>query len=180
MLDDHRLAAHLATLRAERGWTLADLAERSGVSRATLSRIENAETSPTAQVLGQLCTAFGLSMSHVLAMAEGGFRPVIHPADRTDWTDPDTGFVRTAISPATAPLRSEILSCTLPPGTSITYDAPPRPGLEHHLLMQSGTLTVTVEGVPHDLTRGDCLRYQLWGTTRFHSPNGASYLLFLT
>lgn len=180
MLDDTRLATHLASLRAAQGWTLADLADRSGLSRATLSRIENAEVSPTAAALGQLCAAFGLSMSHLLAMVESEFHPVIPAQNRATWTDPATGFTRTVISPAAPPLRGELLLCTLPADTTLAYDRPPRPGLEHHLLLQTGTLTVTVEGTAHTLTPGDCLRYQLWGGTRFHSAPGATYLLFLT
>ncbi|THD72064.1 helix-turn-helix domain-containing protein [Thalassobius vesicularis] len=180
MLDDTRLAAHLAALRAAQGWTLADLADRSGLSRATLSRIENAEVSPTAAALGQLCAAFGLSMSQLLAMVESDFRPVIPLDQRASWTDPDTGFTRTVISPAAPPLRGEWLLCTLPADTTRSYDRPPRPGLEHHLLLGSGDLTVTVEGNAHALHPGDCLRYQLWGATEFHSAGGATYLLFLT
>ncbi|WP_157869201.1 helix-turn-helix domain-containing protein, partial [Streptomyces atriruber] len=35
---DARLAARLSELRAERGWSLGELAELSGISRSTLSR----------------------------------------------------------------------------------------------------------------------------------------------
>lgn len=52
---DARLARRLAELRTSRGWSLDALAARSGVSRATLSRLENAEVSPTAALLGKLC-----------------------------------------------------------------------------------------------------------------------------
>lgn len=180
MQNDPHLARHLAALRAERGWTLAQLAELSGLSRATLSRIENAEVSPTTQALGQLCSAFGVSMSQVLAMVESAFQPVIPASDRARWSDPKTGFTRIAVSSHTAPLRGEVLLCTLPPNTSLHYDTPPRPGLEHHLLVTSGHMTVTVEGTQHRLQPDDCLRYQLWGKTHFHSTTGAEYLLFLT
>ena len=180
MQNDLHLARHLASMRAERGWTLAQLAAQSGLSRATLSRIENAEVNPTTQALGQLCAAFGLSMSQVLAMVEHSFQPVIPPAQRARWTDPQTGFTRTVVSNAAAPLRGELLLCTLPADASLSYDTPPRPGLEHHLLVNSGQLTVTVDGTQYALRPGDCLRYQLWGQTRFHSPTGAEYLLFLT
>lgn len=40
-----RLAHRLASLRAERGWSLDELAQKSGVSRASLSRIEKGEVS---------------------------------------------------------------------------------------------------------------------------------------
>ena len=55
---DTRLAQRLRQLRGERSWSLEELATKSGVSRATLSRIENHEVSPTASVLGKLCAAF--------------------------------------------------------------------------------------------------------------------------
>ena len=58
--DRSKLASHLRCLRGAYDMTLAVLAERSGISRATLSRIENAEVSPTAETLGQLaaiCTS---------------------------------------------------------------------------------------------------------------------------
>src|SRR5688572_29532956 len=50
-----RIARRLARLRAERKWSLETLAERTGISRATLSRLERAELSPTAAMLGRLC-----------------------------------------------------------------------------------------------------------------------------
>ena len=55
---DRRIAQRLRALRTERGWSLDELAQRSAVSRATLSRLENGEVSPTANVLGKLCGAY--------------------------------------------------------------------------------------------------------------------------
>jgi transcriptional regulator with XRE-family HTH domain len=44
LIDDisHRLAARLRLERDTRGWSLADLAVRAGVSKATISKIERA------------------------------------------------------------------------------------------------------------------------------------------
>ena len=67
---DSRLAARLAALRAERGWSLDQLSQRAGIPRATLSRLERGETSPTAALLGRLCTAYGRTMSRLLAEVE--------------------------------------------------------------------------------------------------------------
>ena len=47
---DRRIAQRLKALRLARGWSLDELAGMAGVSRATLSRLENAEVSPTASV----------------------------------------------------------------------------------------------------------------------------------
>ncbi len=70
---DARLAQRLRELRMERSWSLEELATKSGVSRATLSRIENNEVSPTAAVLGRLCAAFELTLSRLLAIPRQAF-----------------------------------------------------------------------------------------------------------
>src|SRR5687768_2971854 len=67
---ERRIARRLARLRVERGWSLEALAERTGISRATLSRIERSELSPTATMLGKLCTVYGWTLSRLMAEAE--------------------------------------------------------------------------------------------------------------
>ena len=178
---DRRIARRLKGLRAERGWSLDELAGRSRVSRATLSRLENGEVSPTASVLGRLCAAYGLTMSRLMHMVEDDFAPLVRRSAQPVWTDPKTGFRRRSISPPARALAAEALEGALDPGTRITYDAPPRPGLEHHLLLLEGRLAVTVSGQTHDLQPGDCLRYQLFGPSAFATPDhsGARYILFM-
>lgn len=176
-----RLADHLRTLRRRAGLTLDQLADQSGVSRATLSRIEKAEVSPTAEVLGRLCAAYRLPMSRLLMEVESGFAAHVPLEKQTEWRDPETGLTRRQVSPPSPSLSGEVLECHLPPGRSIAYPAPPRLGLEHHLVMLDGALTLTVEDAAHDLTAGDCLRYRLYGASRFETPpeRGAHYLLVL-
>ena len=72
-------------------------------------------------------------------------------------------------------------SSRLEPGTRIAYDEPPRPGLEHHLVLLDGALTIAVGGQTHELGPGDCLRYQLFGSSVFATPehSGARYLIFI-
>ncbi|TMV04782.1 helix-turn-helix domain-containing protein [Ruegeria sediminis] len=183
MLDDlsGRLAGRLKELRLDRGWSLDQLAGESGLSRATLSRMEKGEVSPTAESLGRLCAAFGLPMSRLLMMVEETFAPKVPYERQTEWTDPETGYTRRSVSPPSPGLSGEVLECHLPPGTAIAYDAPPRPGQEHHLVMLDGALTLTVDGTPHELRAGDTLRYHLSGPNRFETgpQRGARYLLVL-
>ncbi len=178
---DRRIARRLKGLRAERGWSLDELAGRSKVSRATLSRLENAEVSPTASVLGRLCAVYGLTMSRLMHMVEDDFAPLVRRSAQPVWTDPETGFRRRSISPPARALAAEALEGALDPGTRITYDEPPRQGLDHHLLLLDGRLDVAVGGQTHDLRPGDCLRYQLFGPSAFATPDhsGAKYILFM-
>ena len=178
---DLRIANRLKGLRAERGWSLDELAKRSNVSRASLSRLENAEVSATASVLGKLCAAYGLTMSRLMRMVEDDFAPLFRRADQPVWTDPESGFRRRSVSPPAQTLAGEALECELLPGTRIDYDATPRPGLEHHLILLDGELELTVDGRTHALRAGDCLRYQLYGPSAFVTPpkRGAKYIVFL-
>ncbi|WP_170336287.1 helix-turn-helix domain-containing protein [Ruegeria arenilitoris] len=183
MLDDlsNRLANRLNELRQGRGWSLDQLAEHSGISRATLSRMEKGDVSPTAETLGRLCAAYGLPVSRLLMMIEDSFDPRVPFERQPEWRDPETGFTRRSVSPPATGLSGEVLEGHLPPSTVITYDTPPKPGQEHHLIMLNGTLTLTVDEIAHDLKDGDCLRYHLSGPTRFETTPacGARYLLVL-
>lgn len=87
------MSRRLAALRAERGWTLEDLAERAGISRATLSRLERCELSPTATMLNTLCAQYGWTASRLMAEAESGPPMVVRAAEQVSRTDPDSGYV---------------------------------------------------------------------------------------
>jgi transcriptional regulator with XRE-family HTH domain len=180
VLDDSglRLAQRLRQLRLERQWSLDDLVARSAISRATLSRMENNEVSPTASVLGRLCVVYGLTMSRLLAQVEVNAAALVARKDQPAWTDPDTGFRRRQISPPAPEFECELLECELPAGARIAYDAPARTGLEHHLYLRSGALEVILDGRSHTLSPGDCLRYRLYGASEFKTAKrGAQYLL---
>ena len=178
---DRQIAQRLRALRTQRGWSLEELARQSGISRASLSRLENAEVSPTASVLGRLCAAHGLTMSRLMRMVEDEFPPLVRRDGQAVWTDASVGFRRRSVSPPAQTLAGEVLECELDPGARIAYDIPPRPGLEHHLVLIEGALEVSLDGRAYDLRPGDCLRYQLHGQSAFATPShaGARYFLFM-
>ncbi|MGW2445067.1 helix-turn-helix domain-containing protein [Streptomyces sp. NPDC001675] len=167
---DARIGSRLAELRAGHGWSLGELAERSGVSRSTLSRAERAEISATASLLNRLCHVYGRTMSQLLSEVEAEPAPLVRAADQQVWQDPAAGFVRRSVSPPHAGLRGELVEGTLAPGADIAYDRPPVPGLEQHLWVLDGALEVTVEGDVHTVGTGDCLRMRVFGPTRFRCP----------
>ncbi|MBK3636970.1 helix-turn-helix domain-containing protein [Streptomyces asoensis] len=164
---DVRIAGRLAQLRAERGWSLGELAERSGVSRSTLSRAERAEISPTASLLNRLCHVYGRTMSRLLGEVEAQAALVVRAGEQSVWEDRASGFVRRSVSPPHPALRGELVEGRLAAGADLSYDRPPVAGLEQHLWVLEGALEVTADGVAHHLAAGDCLRLRVWGPTRF-------------
>jgi transcriptional regulator with XRE-family HTH domain len=173
-----RIIERLAALRVAAGLSLEELAARSGISRATLSRIERGETSPTAGQLGRLCAVHGWTLSRLMAAAEDAAPALIRRAEQPAWTDPRSGFTRRAASPPGPGLRVEITACALPAGAAIAYPAPPVPAMEQHILMQAGTLDFTHDAETWRLAAGDCLRLHLHGSTSLAAgARGARYLI---
>lgn len=176
-----RIARRIATLRSERAWSLDQLASYTGISRATLSRIERGELSPTAEMLGTLCTAYGWTLSRLITEAEATTPNLVPAAVQVEWTDPASGYVRRVISPPGDGLRGEMVEVRLPALARVSFSAPPTPALEHHLWMLHGTLDLEVDGSAYHLRAGDCLRYVLSGATHF-ANNGkreARYVIAL-
>ncbi|MGP4001081.1 helix-turn-helix domain-containing protein [Streptomyces sp. 8N706] len=165
-----RLAGRLATLRVEHGWSLDELARRTGVSRSTLSRLERAEISPTAALLGRLCSVYERTMSQLLAEVESEPPQLVRADRQVVWRDATSGFSRRSVSPPHPGLRCEIVEGTLRPGADISYDGPPVPGLEQHIWVLEGALEITVGGGVHEVGAGDCLRFRVWDRSRFRCP----------
>lgn len=153
---------------------------KSGVSRATLSRIEKGGVSPTADTLGRLASVFVLPLSQLLAPLEADFIPLVRRDDQSVWLDGENGFARRALSPPSGRLKLEMIECTIEPHHHIAYDRPAIPGHEHHLLLLSGALRLTVDGVRYELKPGDCLRYRLRGASVFETGDDpARYIIAL-
>ena len=151
------LAARVRLERTSREWSMDELARRAGVSRAMISKIEREECSPTAVILGRLSGAFGLSMSTLLANAESDSKRLVRRQEQQVWTDPETGYVRRAVSPiAGAPLQ--LVEVQLPPGTKLTFPASAYRFLHQQIWILSGRLIFWEGTVEHTLRAGDCLQ----------------------
>lgn len=177
--EEEVLAARLTDLRRHAGWSLDQLAEKSGVSRATLSRIERGNVSPTAAVLCQIAKAHSVPVSVLFSDTDSGGEALVPHGKQTVWEDASCGFRRRSVSPAIRGFRGSLIEGELRPGCSISYDTPPLPGLEHHLVLLSGGLEVTVSGVVYHLAKGDCLRFRLDGPNQYRATGSlpARYLL---
>lgn len=186
---DLALAARLETLRRERDLSLDAAAALTGLSRATISRIERGETSPTANALGRLCNAYGLTMSRLLAAVESTAPRLLRGADATHWRDPESGFLRTLIAPPTEGYATELALGELPTGAEIRYtlDQPQRGGCapagrEQFFYLFTGELSLDIEAETYRLSPGDCLRHQGVDATRIANPGSvpARYLIINT
>ena len=152
------LARQIRLERETRNWSLADLAERSGVAKASISKIERGEMSPSAVLLLRLATAFDLTLAGLLLRAEGEKPRLSRAADQPVWRDPATGYIRKQIfSRSDHPM--ELVAVEMPPGRTVTMPVSSYSRIRQILWVQSGTLTLTEGGETHLLEAGDCLGF---------------------
>ena len=60
----------LRNLRKTQGYTIADVAQNSGISTAVISRIERNQAMPELETLARLSKVFGISATDLLGLAE--------------------------------------------------------------------------------------------------------------
>ena len=153
-----KIAARVRGERTARRWSLDDLAERSQVSKAMISKIERAEASPTAALLGRLSAAFGLTLSALLAEDEAPRRGPARAAGQAIWRDPATGYIRRQVAAsATSPI--ELTEVDLPPGASVSFPAASYHRMSHVIWVLAGRLTFIEGDVTHELLPGDSLEF---------------------
>lgn len=153
---DADIGARIRAERESRGWSLTDLAERASVSRAMIHKVERGDSSPTANLLGKLSGAFGLSMSTLIARAETGQGRLLRREDQPSWTDPQTGYVRRHVSPR-SDMPLDLVHVTLPPGRVVPMPASAYAFLRQLIWVLEGELVFVEGAARHEMREGDCL-----------------------
>jgi transcriptional regulator with XRE-family HTH domain len=151
------LAATLQDARRARGLSVSALAERSGVSRAMIAKIERREAQPTAVLLARLAGALGMTLSEFVTRAEDGGGRLVRATDQPIWTDPASGYRRRAVSPAGGrPL--ELVEIELPPGVRVAFPALVYDEAHQQIWVLEGQLRLHEGDTVHEMEAGDCLQ----------------------
>ena len=153
---NQRIGARIRIERESRGWSLTELAERSGVSRAMIHKIERGESSPTATLLGRLSGACGISMSMLMARAEMQEGKLLRFADQPVWHDPQSHYLRRHVSPR-SDLPIDLVQIELPAGSDIPMPASSYVQARQLIWLQQGELVFVEGDVRHEMRAGDCL-----------------------
>jgi transcriptional regulator with XRE-family HTH domain len=174
------IARRLRLEREARGWPLAELAARSGVSKAMISKIEREEVSPTAVILVRLAGAFDLTLAGLLLRAEGERGRLSRAADQPAWRDPATGYVRRQVfSRPDHPV--ELVTVELPAGARVAFPASSYALIRQIVWVQAGELVIHEGGARHVLAAGDCLGFGAPGDVVLanESPAPCAYVVAL-
>ncbi len=159
-VSSEELGGRVLDFRRERGLTLEALAERSGVSRAMISKVERGEKNPTLVVAAKVAEGLGVSLSRLVGIEERR-EVIVVPRDRQMvMRDPRTGFERWLLSPTFGGRRVEFIRNVVPKGATSGEFPPHRRGVEEYLVVENGRLKATLAGDEHLLEEGDALYFE--------------------
>jgi transcriptional regulator with XRE-family HTH domain len=176
-----RLGERVRELRRGRGLTLEELAERSGVSRAMISKLERGEKNPTLVVAAKLAEGFGVTLSQLVGMEERREVVVVPREKRMVMRDPETGFERQLLSPSFGRRGVEFIRNVVPEGSTSGEFPPHRRGVEEYVVVEKGNLRAILGGEEYLLKEGDALFFEANVSHRFDNAGdgGCSYYLVI-
>ncbi|MFC5006135.1 helix-turn-helix domain-containing protein [Dactylosporangium cerinum] len=152
------LGSRIRVRRRAQGLALERLAELSGVSRSMVSDVERGAKTPTVLVLDRLATALGTSISRLLDEPAGNAMVVLSHERQRVVRDP-AGWERRILSPVLPGVEFEFMRTTLGPGVDAGEFSPHQPGSREYVAVESGRLTLTIDGQAAILEAGDSVYF---------------------
>ncbi|RQO61786.1 DNA-binding protein [Paucibacter sp. KBW04] len=176
-----QIAQRIKAERKQKGWSLDELAARSQVSRAMISKIERQVSTPTAVLLARLADALGLSLSALMFEAHPTQQSVSRLAEQHEWTDPASGYTRRLVSPALRKGDTEIVDINFPPAARVKFEDSSAHCIEGQVLLLEGQLQLSFGSESLSLKPGDCARLALHRAHEVYNPGpeAARYLVVI-
>ncbi len=172
------VGANLRLLRQERGLTLAELAERSGVSKAMLNQIENGKSSPTIALGWRIANGLGVSFGALLGEAEPADFVVVRRAQVKEFHNASGALRSRALFPAGDPRAAELYELWLEPGGE-ERAKPHAIGTREQIYLVQGRLRIETAGRAADLQAGDLIFFRADRGHRYHNPGAEPARLVL-
>lgn len=177
---DALIASRLLALRQSQALSLAELAERSGVSKAMISKVERAQSSPTAVLLGRLAAGLGVPLAQLLTEDKGLPQRLRTRAAQEVWRDPEAGYLRRQVAERRAGNGVvELVEVELPRSAQVGYPRWSGKPYRQCLWMLEGALRVDYGDERFELAPGDCLDFGVDRPLVFKAlgRSGCRYLL---
>jgi transcriptional regulator with XRE-family HTH domain len=180
-LLDHQIhiGPRVRALREAMDLSLRDLAERSGVSAPMLSQVERGETSPTLAVASRIARGLELKLSQLLRLDEQGSVSIVRSAERRRGGGAP-GHTFEILTPPLPGQRAELSRHVMAPGAATGGEGDPpmhEPGSREIAVVETGTVTLHIDGAEHDLRQGDTVTFDADLAHRFENPGPGEAVL---
>jgi transcriptional regulator with XRE-family HTH domain len=176
------LNAHIAgkvrSLRQARGWSLGALAERAGLSKTNLAKIETGEGNPSLETLLRLADALEITLGSLLAVDRPRGTQLVRLADTT-FVRSQSGLQGRGIWSDGRNRRVEAHEVLMEAGADYR-STPHPPGTEELIVCLSGSLTVGPEGHEVELHERDAAHFSADLPHRYRSEDGCTVLCLMS
>jgi transcriptional regulator with XRE-family HTH domain len=153
------IGRHVRALRTARGWSLDELAQRSGVSKGMVVQIEGARTNPSVGTLCRIAEAFGVHLGQFFdEPAEPVVRVIGADEPPTLWKGSAGGTGR-LLRGVNEPTISELWDWRFLPGErQVSSDH--SPGTREIVHVRTGVFTVVVDQTTFLLHPGETIDFR--------------------
>ncbi|MEO5914573.1 MAG: XRE family transcriptional regulator [Luteolibacter sp.] len=173
------LGRRVKKLRADRGWSLEQLAAASGVSRSMLSEIERERANPTLSVTYRIARAFGLTLQDLIESADSASAiQIIRAGDRAQIFRADKNCQIRTLSPLNLEKDVEFYELRLPPGGALRSQAHVE-GTREFLTVEEGAVELQSGNSSEPLAKGDSATYRADVPHIISNAGGRDAVLFL-
>jgi transcriptional regulator with XRE-family HTH domain len=174
-----KIGSRVRELRRSKGFTLEVLAERSGVSRAMISKIERGEKNPTLVVAAKIAEGFGITLSQLVGIEERREVIVVPKERRMVMRDPATGFERQLLSPTFGRKGVEFIRNMVPEGSTSGEFPPHKRGVVEYVVVERGSLKAILAEEEYLLEEGDAIYFEADVPHRFENAGDGECSYYL-
>jgi len=153
------LGAKVAAERAERGWSLAQLAARAGLSPAAVHKIEKSGMTPTIASLMKIAAALGRSVSFFVDEPATPDVNVIRHDERAKVYTSKRGLALHNLSGRYGPFLIHGADAAVEPHADSGPEPMSHPG-EELVIVHEGAMVFTVDGSEYDIAAGDSIHFR--------------------
>jgi transcriptional regulator with XRE-family HTH domain len=167
------IGAKVAAVRAERGWSLQQLATRAGLSPAAVHKIEKSGMTPTITSLMKIASALGKSVAFFIEESDS-LRPVtvVRSGERSRLYTSKQGLVLENISGRYGPFFVAGAEAAVDPRADSGPVPMTHPG-EELVVLLAGQMEFTVDGEPYTLGEGDSIHFRANRPHSWANPSDA-------
>ena len=154
---NEQVSRNLKHIRKEKGQTLDDLANLTGVSKSMLSEIERGGTNPTILVLWKIAEGLKVPLTRLMAESAPEFT-LVKASDQGVLAESAEYRINT-VFPYSGNTRSELLDLTLQPGGRLSNQGHVQDVEEVILVREGSSIRLVLDGRSFDMDPGDALRF---------------------
>ena len=166
------LGPKLAATRAERGWSLQQLADRAGVSPAAIHKIEKSGMTPTIASLMKIAAALGKSVAHFVDEPETPDVMVVRNDERARVYTSKQGLDLRNLSGRYGPFLIHGAAAIVEPQASSGPEPMSHPG-EELVIVHEGAMVFTVDDEEYELAAGDSIHFRTLLRHSWRNPSSA-------